>query len=128
MQEIYLLDFLFVLLKILFIYFQRKGEREGEKHQCVVTSHMPPAGDLARNPGMCPDWESNWKPCGSQASAQSTEPHQPGCCVHVYKMQCLLNNACCTCSMQDTYYMHFLQGTMTAVCAPCVTLWVGLGE
>ena len=34
---------------------------------------MPPAGDLARNPGMCPDWELNWQPFGSQASTQSTE-------------------------------------------------------
>ena len=78
MQEIYLLDFLFVLLKILFIYFQRKGEREGEKHQCVVTSHMPPAGDLARNPGMCPDWELNRQHFDLQAGTQFTEPHQPG--------------------------------------------------
>ena len=37
----------------------REGEREGEKHQCVVASHVPPTGDLAHNPGMCPDWESN---------------------------------------------------------------------
>ena len=36
-----------------------KGGREGEKHHCVVVSHMPPTGDLAHNPGMCPDWESN---------------------------------------------------------------------
>ena len=27
---------------------------------------------------MCPDWESNRQPFGSQASTQSTEPHQPG--------------------------------------------------
>ena len=27
---------------------------------------------------MCPDWESNWRPFGSQAGTQSTEPHQPG--------------------------------------------------
>ena len=42
----------------LFIFRQkgRKGEREGEKHQCVVASHMPPTRDLACNPGMCPDW------------------------------------------------------------------------
>ena len=46
----------------------RKGEREGEKHQCVVASCMSPTGDLAHNPGMCPDWESNWLPFGSQAS------------------------------------------------------------
>ena len=50
----------------------------GDKHQCVVASHVPPTGDLARNPGMCPDWESNLQPFGSQAGAQSTEPHQPG--------------------------------------------------
>ena len=37
-----------------------EGEREGEKHQCVVDYFMPPTGDLARNPGMCPDWELNW--------------------------------------------------------------------
>ena len=24
----------------------RKGEREGEKHQCVIASHSPPTGDL----------------------------------------------------------------------------------
>ena len=64
------------------IYFQRerKGGRkkEGEKHQCVVASCAPLTGDLARNPGMCPDWESNQQPFGSQAGTQSTEPHQPG--------------------------------------------------
>ena len=32
-----------------FIYRERgrKGEREGEKHQCVVSSHTPPTGDWA---------------------------------------------------------------------------------
>ena len=52
-QEIYL----FLFLKILFIYFLERGgegEREGQKHQCVAASHVPPTGDLARNPGMCP--------------------------------------------------------------------------
>ena len=43
----------------------------------MVASCTPPTGDLACNPGMCPDQESNWKPFGSQADAQSTEPHQP---------------------------------------------------
>ena len=67
-------------LKILFIFRQsgREGEREGEKHHCGVASHMPPTGDLALNLGMCPDWESNQQPFGSQAGTQSTEPHQPG--------------------------------------------------
>ena len=45
----------------LFIFRDRgkEGEREGGKHQCVVASHVAPTGDQARNPGMCPDWESN---------------------------------------------------------------------
>ena len=40
-----------------------------EKHQCVVASHMPPTGDLARNPGLCSDWESNQQLFGWQAHA-----------------------------------------------------------
>ena len=55
-----------------------EGEREGEKHQCVVASHVPPTGDLACNPGMCPDWELNQQPFGLQAGTQSTEPHHQG--------------------------------------------------
>ena len=45
----------------------REREREGEKHQCVVASHVPCAGDLACNPGMCLDWELNWQCFGLQA-------------------------------------------------------------
>ena len=58
-------DKLHTYLKKDFIYFFR----EGEKHQCVVDSHVPPTGDLARNPGMCPDWELNRRPFGLQAGA-----------------------------------------------------------
>ena len=43
--------------KFIFREMGREEEREGEKHQCVVASHMPPTGDLAHNPGMSPDWE-----------------------------------------------------------------------
>ena len=43
---------------------RREGEREGETHQCMDASCEPPSGDLAYNPGMCPDWESNWQPFG----------------------------------------------------------------
>ena len=70
----------------LFIFREkgREGEREGEKHQYVVASHTPPNGDLARNPGMCPDWELNQQPFGLQAGTQSTEPHQPGLMSHIY--------------------------------------------
>ena len=56
----------------------------GEKQQCVVASHTPPTGDLAYNPGMYLDWESNMRPFGSQARAQSTESHQPGLELKVF--------------------------------------------
>ena len=52
-----------------------EGEREGEKYQCAVAPHVPPTGDLARNPGVCPDWEWNWRPFGLQDGAQSIEAH-----------------------------------------------------
>ena len=70
----------FFLRFYLFIFRERgrEGEREGEKYQCVAASRAPPTGDLACNPGVCPDWESNLERFGSQASTQSTEPHQPG--------------------------------------------------
>ena len=32
----------------------------------MVASHVAPTEDLARNPGMCPDWESNRQPFGLQ--------------------------------------------------------------
>ena len=33
----------------------REGERGGERPQCVIASPAPSIGDLACNPGMCPD-------------------------------------------------------------------------
>ena len=57
---------LFFIYLFIFRERGREGEREGEKYQCVVASRAPPMVDLACNPGMCPDWESNWQPFGSQ--------------------------------------------------------------
>ena len=87
-------------LKILFILFLKKGregEREGEKHQCVAASHVPPTGNLAHNPGMCPDWESNWSPFDLQASTQSTEPHQSGLTAYLFTSASILLG-CLLCS------------------------------
>ena len=43
-----------------------------------------PSWDLACNPGMGHDWESNWRSFGSQAGTKSTEPHQPGHSLIIY--------------------------------------------
>ena len=42
------LSFFFRDFIYLFLERRREGEREGEKHQCVVASSTPPAGDLAQ--------------------------------------------------------------------------------
>ena len=54
----YLIVVLFLLKYFIYLFLERgkEGEREGAKHQCVVASCVPPTGDLACNPGMCPDW------------------------------------------------------------------------
>ena len=45
----------FFFLKILFIFERgREGEREGEKHQCVVTPPMTPTRDLAATQACTP--------------------------------------------------------------------------
>ena len=64
----------------------REGEKEGEKHQCVVASRTSPTGDLDRNPGTCPDWESHWQRLGPQAGTQSTEPTSQSR-LHIYNLR-----------------------------------------
>ena len=84
---------LFYFKKYFIYLFLERGEgREEErernikvwkKHQ-LAASRMPPTGDLAHNPGMHPDWESNQWPFSSQAGTQPTEPHQPGLNLEFY--------------------------------------------
>ena len=57
-----------------------------EKHGSDA-SLTPPGGDLAHNPGMCPDWDSNRQLFDSQAGTQSIEPHQPGHDSNILKNQ-----------------------------------------
>ena len=54
-------SYLLYFKKILFIFREkvREGEGQGQKRQCEVVSHSPLTGDLACNPGMCPDWVCN---------------------------------------------------------------------
>ena len=75
--ELELVSFYLFIYSLIFREGGREGERAPGKHQCVVASRTPPTGDLARNPGMCPDWELNRRPFGWQVSTQFTEPHQP---------------------------------------------------
>ena len=49
-----------------------------------------PTGDQTHNLCMCPVWESNQRPFGSQAATQSNEPHQPGLKVYIYIFMSLL--------------------------------------
>ena len=69
--QLFLKDFIYLFLE------GGKGREEGEKHHCVVASPTPPTGDLACNPDVCPDWELNQWPFGSQAGTESTETHRP---------------------------------------------------
>ena len=64
----------------------REGERAGEKHQCVVGYHAPPTGNLAAVQSRYAPWlELSLRPFGWQASAQSTEPHQPGQIIEYFE-------------------------------------------
>ena len=60
----------------------RKRGRETSMCGCLLHT---PAGDLVHNPVMCPVWESNQQPFAPLASAQSTEPHQPGQVAVLFK-------------------------------------------
>ena len=74
---------MYFLKDFIYLFLERVEGREKERERNInvwLPLVHPQRGweDLARNPGMCPDWESNRWPFGSQASAQSTELHQPG--------------------------------------------------
>ena len=61
----------------LFIFRHRGNERGRETSMCGCLPYTPYWGP-GWQPRHVPDWESNTWPFGSQAVAQSTEPHQPG--------------------------------------------------
>ena len=65
------------------------GEKRGRETSMCGASHMPPTGDMARNPRMCPNRESNWQPFSFQTGTQSTEPHQPGLLFQIFIFPCL---------------------------------------
>ena len=63
----------------IYLFLDRGVGEERERNINVWLSlARAPTGDLTCNAGMCPDQELNQRPFGSQARAQSTEPHWPG--------------------------------------------------
>ena len=67
------------MLKLLFfkdfiyLFLDRREGEEKERERNInvwLPPHpAPPTGDLAHNPGLCPDRESNQQPVGLQAGA-----------------------------------------------------------
>ena len=64
-------------LKRFYLFIFREGEGKEKERERNISVWLP-LTHLACTPGMCPEWESNWWPFGSQACTQSTEPHHPG--------------------------------------------------
>ena len=65
-------DFIYLFLE------REEGRKRGRETSMCVAACAPPTGDLACNPGLCPDWELNRRPFALWSGTQSTEPHQPG--------------------------------------------------
>ena len=82
MREHYLFiykDFIYLLSR------EREGggEREGEKHWCERNIDWSPlvrapTPDQTRNPGTCPDWESNKQPFVLLDNIQPTDSYWSG--------------------------------------------------
>ena len=77
---------LFLKKDFIYFYFQReeegKGEREGQKHQCVVASSMPPTGDLATTQACA--WTGNGTgDSGSQPVLNPLSHISQGVCFNV---------------------------------------------
>ena len=73
-------SFLFIYLFIYFLFILREREKEEEREgnlyvqeicQSVASCTPPPSGDLACNPGTCPDWEWNPQPFGARSNQLS---------------------------------------------------------
>ena len=74
------------ILDFIYLFLERGEGREKErgrnidmqeKHQSAA-SCTPPTGDLAYDPGICPDRELNQQPFSLWDDTQPTEPHQSG--------------------------------------------------
>ena len=121
-------------LKILFIFRERRreGEREGEKYQCVVDSHVAPTWDLAYNPGMCPDWESNWQPFGLQPMLNPLSHTSQGHVLY-YLFSWFTQSFCWSPTFSDflrkgPWKVNFLRPCMTKIFLFLLQAWVSLAR
>ena len=72
-----ILNFCSFFQDFIYLFLERvEGRERGRETSICGCLYTPPAGDVAHNPGMCPEWELNQQLFGLQASTQSTEPHQ----------------------------------------------------
>ena len=65
---------------------RRKRGRETSRNLDQLPLISTSTRKWTRNPGLCPDWESNWWPVAFQDDAQPTEPHWSGREFIFYKM------------------------------------------
>ena len=85
----------FLKKNFIYLFSEKEEGREKERARNIDVRRETSIGCLLHapywgpspNPGMCPDWESNQRPLGSQASAQSTEPHQPGQAIFFFLIE-----------------------------------------
>ena len=92
----------------------------------MVASRVPPSGDLAHSPGMCPDQESNQQSPGLQASTPSTEPHQPGLIASFFETLETIDLQCALLVLYFTSW-SFLSLLLVAPYKPRSEFWNALG-
>ena len=80
------------VFKILFIYFLERGEGREKERERIINVWLPLShpllGNQARNPGLCPDWESNQQHFVSQPALNPlSHPSQSSLLIldHMYK-------------------------------------------
>ena len=76
----------------MYLFLEREEGREEYRERNInmwLPLTCPPSGDLACNPGMCPDWELNWQPFGSQPKLNPLSHTSQGCKIlkHTKKLQ-----------------------------------------
>lgn len=69
---------------IFFFFLEREGREVERGRELSRWERNTPTQDRTHNPGMCQDWESNWRPFAVQDNAQPTEPQGSALssCVH----------------------------------------------